>query len=297
MVIAMSLWFAALSAGSTVTRQKAGNTTMDYDQRQQYVEDIRHALEQNWDGSPVVLREHAADKPEELRRDIYAFYWRLGTVSPEPAKRAAVVEFMLDKTVEETPTLRGQLLKWLQDFGEEDFNQNARLRLNNLPWTSDYCPEVIRLIGIAELEDAKPRLIAQVEDDPLPKQPPPGYEHRNTWVALLALARLGDESALAAVLGRVQQEKNIITRAPALFYDLGYTRRQAAFDLLKSYLNSDKRLPQTKPTVPGRLEAAHAAAVFSRFIREFPIQETDFDELQTYEARNWVNAQSSWQLK
>lgn len=270
---------------------------MEYEQRQQHVESIRKALEQNWEGTPIALRQYVADSPEELRRDIYAFYWRFGTASTESTKRTAVVEFMLDKTIEETSMLRGQLLKWLQDFRKEDFNQNARLRLNNLPWTPDYCPEIIRLIGIAELVEAKPRLLALVKGNPLPKQPPPGYERQNTWAAWLALARLGDEPSLAAVISRMQQEQDIIIRATVLFYDLGYTRQPVAFDLLKRYLNSDKRLPQVKDTVPGRLEASYAAAVFSRYILGFPIQELDFNERQTLQARAWVNTKSSWQLK
>ena len=269
---------------------------MDYDQRQQQVERVRLALEQGWDGSIAVLRQHTADKPEDLRRDLYALYWRLGTAWKKSANRAAVVEFMIDKTVEETPMLRGQLLKWLQDFRREDFNQTARLKLSNLPWTADYCPEVIRLLGIAEVEEALPRLKAQVKDHPLPEPPPPGYELKNTWAALLALARLGDEPALAAVLRRVLQEEDVISRATVLFYDLGYTRRPAAFDTLRKYLSSDKRLPRIKDNVPGRLEASHAAAVFSKHIMGFPIQETDFNEQQTMQVRDWVNAQTSWQF-
>lgn len=296
-LIAVGLWVATPLGCSTVNVQKKTETNMEYNEIQQKVDRARLALGAQWDGSIAILHQYADDEPEDVRRDIYALYWRVGTASPEPAKRAAIVEFMLDKTVNETPMLRGQLLKWLQDFRKEDFNQNATVKLNVLPWTDEYTPEVILLIGIAEVRQAVPRLKEQIKDHPLAEPPPRGYEGSNTWAALLALARMGDDAALSVVLRRVQKEENIVTRATILFDDLGYTRRPAAFDLLKKYINSNERLPQIKDNVPGTLEASRAAAVFSKYISGFPIQETDFNERETMQARAWVNAQTSWQFK
>lgn len=294
---ALILWIATPLGCSTVNVQKKSETPMDYNEIQQKVDRVRQTLESGWDGSIAVLRQNADDEPEDVRRGIYAQYWRTGVASSEAVKRAAIVEFMIDKIAVETPMLRGQLLKWLQDFRKEDFNANARIRLNSLPWNEDFTPEAIRLIGIAEISEAVPRLQQQIKDHPLTEPPPAGYEGKNTWAALLALARMGDDSALSIVLRRVQQEEDIITRATILFEDLGYTRRPAAFDLLRKYLNSDKRMPQIKDNVPGTLEASRAAAVFSKYIRGFPIQETDFNERETMQARAWVNAQTSWQFK
>jgi hypothetical protein len=178
-----------------------------------------------------------------------------------------------------------------------DFAQNATIELDALPWTAEFCPEVIRLLGIAEVRQALPRLRKQVGDHPLPERAAPGYHNTNTWAALLALARQGDEQSLALVIRRVHEERDIVVRATTLLYDLGYTMRPAAFDSLKDYLNSDERLPTIKDNVPGRLEASHAAAVFSKYVRNFPIQETDFSEAQTRQARAWVNSQGSRQFR
>lgn len=270
---------------------------MDYEQRQREVERVRYALEQSRDFSPKILAEYTADKPEELRRDLYASFWQMAAVSHEQQKRAAIVEHLVSRVSSETPMLRGQLLKWLQDFRKEDFNQNSTAMLIALPWTEEYCPEAIRLLGIAEVALAVPGLKAQVSNHPLPEPPPPGYYNKNTWAALLALSRMGDEQALAEVIKRVREEQDIVVRATILFSDLGYTKRPAAFDVLKIYINSPQRLPAIKDTVPGILEASRAAAVFSKYISGFPIQETDFNERQTLEARAWVNAQTHWRFK
>jgi hypothetical protein len=300
LAMAVSLCIVGVSSCSTSADPKGRdtrNTKMEYEERQQYVGRVRQGLERDWDGSSGALRQPVIGASAERRRDVYALYWRAGTASRSPGKRSAFVEYMLIATGEETALLRGQLLKWLQDFRKEDFNQKSMGLLNSLPWSEDFCPAAIRLIGIAEVRPALPRLKAQVQNHPLPEPPPAGYQSKNTWAAWLALARLGDDAALAYVIRRVRAEEDIIVRATILFDDLGYTRRPAAFDALKSYLNSDKRLPAVKDTVPGRLEASYAAAVFSKHIKGFPIEETDFSERQTSEARLWVNAQTGWQFK
>ena len=307
-MLSLSRWVVALLGGATLfcglpgcaqpaSQSATHSLAMEPEQREREVERVRQALEQSQDVSATVLRRYMDTRPEELRRDLYALFWRMGTVSQEQPRRAAFVEYLLGQAAAETPMLRGQILKWLQDFRKEDFNENAVRILTGLPWTEQYCPELIRLIGIAELPHLVLRLQAEVANHPLSDPPPPGYYNTNTWAALLALARQGDEQALAEVIRRVRGETDIVVRATILFSDLGHTRRPRAFDVLRDYLNSNERLPRVKDNVPGRMEAARAAAVFSKYIKGFPIQETDFTEAQTLQARAWVNAQTSWEFK
>jgi hypothetical protein len=269
---------------------------MDYEQRQREVERIRQELEQNQDFSSSALGRRTSNQPEELRRDLYAQYWRMGTESNEPSRRAGIAEFFVSRVPVETGMLRGQLLKWLQDFRKEDFSGDAVAKLNAMPWTPEYCPEVIRILGIAGGDPVLLRLNAYLGSHPLPQPPPVGYQASNTWAALLGLARQGNEPALNTIIRRVRAEQDIVLRV-VLFADLGYTLQPAAFDTLRVYLNSSARLPTIKDHVLGTLEASRAAAVFSKYIAGFPIQETDFSEAQTMQARAWANAQNSWHFK
>lgn len=277
-----------------VAPQRTSSAAMEYDERQREVERVQHALEQG-DLSSTVLRRYTDGRPDDLRRDLYALYWRLGTGAQERPTRLALVSFLVTRIASETSMLRGQLLKWSQDFRADSFDEEAIAALNALPWTEEDGAQVIRLLGVAEVTSAEPGLKAQVARDPLSDEP--AYQTSRTWASLLALARLGDQESLTRVIRRVEGEEDIIVRATILFDDLGYTRQPRAFDALKVYINSDKRLPAIKDGVPGRLEAARAAAVFSKFIENFPIQETDFTEPETYEARVWVNKQTSWKIK
>jgi hypothetical protein len=286
--------------GCTKPASDATNDTplpaMEHEEREREVERIQQELEQGGGTSPAELQRHIEGRPEEFRRDFYALLWRIGTASASPQQRTGVVEFLLRRTPAETPLLRGQLLKWLQDFRKQDFNDEAAEVLTGLPWAEGYLPEVIRLFGVAEVQEAIPRLREQVANEPLLEPPPPGFHEEQTWAAMLALSRLGDDQSLNAVIRRVRQERDIIVRATILFADLGYTRQPAAFDVLKEYLNSDARMPRIKDNVPGELEAARAAAEFARHIRGFPIQETDFSEAEVMEARAWVNSQTAWEF-
>ncbi len=268
---------------------------MGYDQREQEVQRAKQALTTEWEGAPEDLRQYVAGDDEELRRDIYALYWRLGRAEEDLRKRRAYVEFMLTQTRSETPFLRGQLLKWLQDFGKDDFGPTATRLLVEMAWTPDYAPEVIRLLGVAEVKSAVPKLKAQVKDEPLPADST--FVGSNTWAALLALARMSDDDALRQVIARVRSEKDIVLRASVFFGNLGYTRRPGAFDTLRDYVGSAERLPQVKETSPGRPEACYAAGVFVRHVEGFPLDDPDVTERDLEKARSWVKAQKQWTFK
>jgi hypothetical protein len=266
--------------------------------RQSDVEDARAALRGDKDLTVAKLMSYLVDRPEDVRRDIYALYWS-ATISHSRNHGfgRTVLTLMLKQVSLESPRIRGQLLKWMQDFQPDDFDQSTTQLVLQLPWTPDFCPDVIRLIGIAGARQANPQLKAQLQKEPLPDNPPPGYYVGNTWTALLALSRMGDERALARVIQQVRNERDIIVRASILFKDLGYTRQPGAFEALRGYLNSESRLPQIKSNVPGRLEAAYAATEFVRHVQGFPIQEPDPSEEQVLQARTWANAQKTFHIR
>ena len=100
-VAVMGMWIAVFLGCATVNTQKKSETNMEYNEIQEKVARVHRSLESEWDGSStVILKQQTDDEPEELRRSIYAHYWRFGTSSTVALKRTAIVEFMLDKTTE-----------------------------------------------------------------------------------------------------------------------------------------------------------------------------------------------------
>lgn len=268
---------------------------MEYSARQTQVENIRTKIRAIPEPTVPDLARYLTGKPDSLRRDIYAMYWQEATSSTNARLRSAVVELMLENVGDETAMIRGQLLKWLQDFTKGDFDQPARAALMNLPWSTEFAPAVIRLIGIAELREALPMLERAAREKTLADDAT-AYND-NSWAALLALARMGDAAALQRVIVRVAEEKDILVRATILFPDLAYTRQPTAFEALAGYVNSNERLPQFEPTIPGQLEAAYAAAMFARHVQGFPFSTPDPTEEQVEEARTWLESHKQFALK
>ena len=256
------------------------------------IDQIRDDIRANPNPEPQSLRQHLEDRDERARRDIWALYWREALARRNARLTSAVVHLMIQELPDESPMIQGQIAKWLQDFQKSDFTA-ARELLLKLSWNADYAPQIIRAIGIAGLREATPRLESEVQGDPAVNGDSYGT---NSWAALLALARLGSDDALARVIAKVRQERDIITRATILFFDLAYTLRRPAFEALAEFVFSDKRLPQLKATVPGRLEATYAAAAFARGVRDFPFQDPDLTEAQVMQAREWIRSHR-WELK
>lgn len=265
----------------------------EYETRIQHVDSLDNAFRTDWDSSVVRVRRYTTHESEEMRRDVYALLWRIGKELTEQQKRQIIVELLLERIQLESDFLRDQLLKWLQDFQEGDFNERSTTILENTIWPKGDSFALIRLAGIAQLKPRLPELKELVQHESEDAGNDIWYE-TDEWAALLALSRMGDEKSLNIVLMRVTKNSDIIIRATVLLKDLAYTKQPEAFDTLKIYLDSKERLPKTKVTALGVLEASYAAAMFSKYLKDFPIKETDFSEAQVLQARIWVNAQKQW---
>jgi hypothetical protein len=99
------------------------------------------------------------------------------------------------------------------------------------------------------------------------------------------------------IILKVQSEPDVVVRATHLFQDLAYTKQPAAFDALRVYLRSNNRLPQLKETVPGRLEAIYAAALFAKLVEGCPVQGPDVRETDLEQIRAWAASQKNWKIR
>lgn len=263
--------------------------------REKLMDRIRADIQDAANVTTASLERHLESKRESVRRDIWALYWRESLASVDARLRTTVVRLMLRELPDESPMIQGQLAKWLQEFQKLDFDAASRDLLLKSPWSSDFAPQVIRLLGIAEVREARPRLERELQEGSLMNDAGAAY-FDTTWAAMLALSRLGNDTALQRVIRQVKQERDIIVRATVLFPDLAYTLRRPAFEALAAYTNSQERLPELRSGEPGRLEAAYAAAAFARGVRDFPFQDPDLTERQVVQARAWIDSHV-WELK
>jgi hypothetical protein len=269
---------------------------MDYQTRHREVVALQASLERDFAGSLQSLHNYTSHESEDLRRDVYAMLWRMGSASDDGQTRRIIVDIMLEGVRSDNSFIRGQILKWLQDFEQADFGERAISILKNLPLQQPDASAVIRLIGIAKIQETVP-LLRSIADQKIDDEAAAQWFARSEWAARLALARMGDVDGIQRVVSKVDDAQDIVVRATILFKDLAYTRRPAAFDALRRYLNSDHRLPALRSNMKGRLEACYAAAVLAEHLENFPDKKTDFDESDLARVRTWANAQREWKIR
>jgi len=264
----------------------------DYETRKKVVDMVEDALSNRWGAFLPELKKYTTHKSEDLRRDIYALLWKFGKNSKDVSKRRTIVEHMVEGVKNDTPFIKGQLLKWLQDFNTNDFNEKSVNILKELPYTDDGSYSLIKVIGIAEIKATLPTLRELAKNEI--KEPGSGrWYGTNEWAALLVLARLKEKNTIFRVIEKVENEPDKITRVTVLLKDLGYTKHSEAFDVLRKYLNSNERLPAVDSNVLGPLPVFYVIPLFAEYLENFPFKE----KIELRQAREWANSQKEWKIK
>lgn len=268
----------------------------DYATREAVIEDVNRTLEVDWDAGIVKLETLRKLESEELKRDLYALAWQVGLAKDDIVRRQDMTSYLVEALASDTSFLRGQVLRFLQDFSKNDFDMPTLKILKELTLDDEHANLLIRLIGVVDLQARRPEL-KQIAGVDWEESDPTALHNSPQWSAALALARMGDNSSMHRIIERVRSETDIVARATLLFGDLAYTRQQPAFDVLRSYLGSTERLPQVKESVKGELEARYAATLFAKFTANCPVQGPDVEETDIPRIRDWAAMQRKWSLK
>ncbi len=264
--------------------------------REKIIVSIEEAMNTKWDAFLPDLKKYTMHESEDLRKDVYALLWQYGISLQDKAKRQVIVQHMVEGLEENSQFIRDQILKWLQDFKTEDFNEQSIDIIKKLPFTDAYAPAIIRIIGIANIKSSEPVLQELAQNEIKDSGSGPWYGS-NEWAALLALARMGDEESCKKAIEKVEKEEDQVLRVTVLLGDLGYTEQSPSFDALKEVLDSKERLPSVKDAIPGQLEACYAARFMAEHLEGFPIDDTDFNDSEIIKIRRWAGSQKKWVMK
>ncbi len=140
------------------------------------------------------------------------------------------VNHLLNVCLESEAETTGVALYLLRKFTKDDFDEFSRNKIKSLfDSKPGFVIELVRLAGFLELVELK----SKIRNYSLP-----GHRHALRWAALIALARLGDEQAIADVMLRVKRIPVNDDLIYNVFPDLIFTRQCLAFDYLIEVLNS-----------------------------------------------------------
>jgi hypothetical protein len=263
-----------------------------YEGIQEVVAGIGDLFATSFDEGLVSLRAHEACGFVDLTIQLFALTWRRGLAEADPGVRSRYVGILVNAASHDDPLVARMALRFLLSFEAPDLDPTARQALVERVVDDENGVEVLRVVAKFGLEERHEEL------QRLAGLPADRHAARTQgWTALLALARMGDPVALQRVLESVSAEADIVTRATILFDDLAFTRQPAAFDLLRTRLQSDARLPSLKPEGVGEPEALHAARHLLAHVDGGPFDPTALTEADLPAIRTWADAQTTWRLR
>jgi hypothetical protein len=245
----------------------------------------------------VVLKTTAPyekDPSPEVRHLAYTLTWEAGRRG-DAAVRQQALERQLDAVADPSPLVSQHAAKRVLDFPADAFTDKSKAALRTRLAEPAPRREIVLAAGLAGLRDELPRLEALLIDESAYERGPHSGRWYGTsgWAARLARARLGVDADTARAIELVEAEPDVVTRVTLLLKDLGYTRQPAALTKVREYLDSDERLPSTKPTAPGTPYAQYAIDVLAQYVDDFPVGRREpglYSENQITAARDWMRA-------
>lgn len=215
------------------------------------------------------------DNPDESTRlYVYNILHSLMQNAHNAVSRRALIDVILRGISDPAENIRFATSKWLLTFPSEDFDESARASIRDFLKNREkfYSTQsyAILLAGHASVTEAESilRMAARTENEDL-------IRVKNT--AYLALARMGDQSALTAFLKYYDAKKDTALSTD-LLRDLAYTKQPRAIEIVINALNKDS------------IVTPYAAWYLADIFRDFPVKLTEAkispENLQL--ARTWV---------
>lgn len=188
-------------------------------------ENARHTLDQ--------ITPYLHDTVLNVRAKAYTIVNLAGNNSRQNDVRADAVLKLIAGAIDQNAGNAGLALDYLSNFLSTDFNAVAKDSLGSLFTHRPYhFAKIIRLTGFAGLTN----LINQIR--PLTQ---PGNPQQVRWSAILALARMGDPSAIANMMTRVKKLPVSDDVVYQIFPDLIYTKNREAFNYMIEVMASDEK--------------------------------------------------------
>ncbi len=193
--------------------------------------------------------------------------------------------------------LSGQACTWLLTFGEKDFDDRAK----NIIRKAMEKPGkgTVLICGVANIQEELPNLKKLLVDElEYQKRTGESWRYELSWKARLARARMGVKEDINRCIELAGMELDRKLMTLSLFRDIGYIRQPEAIDFLMTYIFSDERLEQLKPTDPGEPVASYVIDILAGCLRDFPVKSGGrrYKPEEIELCRKWMSEQKEWKI-
>jgi hypothetical protein len=186
--------------------------------------------------------------------------------------RQKAVSHLTTAMTDADPLVWQHAAKYLLQFSEEDFDENARALIAANVQSESPRREEIRVAGQARITALLPRLAELLIDERAVEDADYAGRWYGTvgWAARLARARMGINADSVHAIATVEAEEDAIVRVTILLRDLAYIGQPDTLRTLRSYVASDAVLPSEHPPRPGSPYHQYAIDVLAEFAEGFP---------------------------
>lgn len=214
------------------------------------------------------VRKYETDSNLSVMRYVQRSKMGIAFKSKNKLIRQEIIEsFFLNPT--NLSYIKDQLL---ERFKAADFSAKAKVLLQKLYLQSPYDENLIMLCGFANIKEIKPQLrkiIAEIKFN--------RNERNNSWYAILALTRLGDDSYVDKIIASMALELDEVRKGTVLTNDVAYTKNVDCIKYLYTFLINEERMPDLDG-VRGKGQYYYQRVIeyLARYMDDFPIKSKYF---------------------
>jgi hypothetical protein len=216
--------------------------------------------------------------------------WRIGVNSSDSSVRTKCVEYLINACNKADPIISRRAISYLSTFSPADFSDATyqdliRLLRDDHPLLSS----VMKIVAYLQLRSAVPTLreLSNAETTSI------------RWAALIALARLRDESAVETIMKEVQRFPVDDDIVYYIFPDLIFTRNRELIALVVKAVYSDEELCYP-PDAEQNLRIRCAYRIIEQLapvIRDFPLKLDAYGDLVANDYYQALDSARKWLTK
>ncbi len=269
------------------------------------------------------LNNYENEESWEGRHFVLWCQWRLAVLHPQKDIRQDVTESLVKAYIDQNSGMASHASKWLVSFCEDDFSEVTRsliierfhqvkeeVEKANQNQTKDNCVTdkifdrgLIYICGIANIKELFPDLENLLIDEWEYKKQAGKFGKKwyytTGFAVRLVRARMGAHEDIVQCIALIKAEHPHV-QTLHLLEKLSYMRQPEAVELIKvSFLNSEDRLPATKPTAIGTPYYRFAIGALANCLEGFPVlrkESRNYTAEEVELCRKWMSEQKEWNI-
>lgn len=242
----------------------------------------------NEDKLVKVLQGYTSDSIVVVKSRAYYIIKVIGKRSKDAKVRQAAVTSLIKGIKDVNTGVSGTASEALSGFAQDNFTQEAKEALKqSLDPRTSHLHQVIKLVGYLEMKDQQPKLTNILASN---------AKATDKWACQLALARMGDATAINFILEKVKSAKLNDDLVYTIVPDLVYTKQKLIFDYLIEIINNDTPSCQS-PNPDSNVKILCGYRVMESIapaIEKYPLLVNDFGELNVTDYKEALTKVRTW---